>query len=373
MPDANVRRELIEAVAAALHDRYPREGLAEFLRGRFGIEVDPREIRHKRAYLDAVLLDLPNADLSALARDIGVPGPLEKQLQPSESTSPPEGQLPSTWPATLAWVVARPQRLLTSLVMAIVIGAALVGTGRLLGYDVFASVFPRLAKVRTQQFTDPELQRCIDEAQKRGKAYVILSAVEIVEIRDSPQPNPTSRQATVRIAYTLLMLRDVSREENAEFFEAFTSDHRAVIERWYGSERETADAQGSSYDVLFTAKGGTTYTVITGATYNMPLPLPPGGSAFSQNTALGPNQDTWGYPNVIDGDVIRELTLVLWSPTTRLMPVGQSSKRVTNRTVHGGDAFVNDAPSSDTPAARSLSAHWYNVMPNEEVGIQFSW
>ena len=373
------RARLIEEIAKVLQDRFAKEGLAEYLRARLSIDVDPAKIRHKRAYLEAVLPDLPTADLLRLGQDLGIEVPTERttdagQIKKEAAESTSESS-PHTWAGLAFWFASRPRRIATGVAISLLLLAAAAAAGRLFGYDILGAIFPRLATVKSRDITDPSLQACLDEAKRRGKPYVLLAVTQLVEIRDTPAPaQHVSRQAIVRMVYTLLMLKDVKRESDAEFFESFTSDRRAVIDRWYGTERETSDADGTSYDVLFTARAGETYTVVTGATYNMSLPLPPRGSAFSQNTSLATNEDTWGYPNVTNGgDVIRELTIVLWSPTTRLLPVGQAAKHARNRTVTGADVVVNDTPSPTTTAVRSLSARWTNVMPNDEVGIHFSW
>jgi hypothetical protein len=280
---------------------------------------------------------------------------------------------PDSWAGIVYWLLSNKKRILFAILACLVAGALLVGVGRLLGYDVFASVFPKLAKVKVNGYSDAKLQFCIDEAQRRGKAYVILAATETVEIVDSMHLQKTYRIANVRNVYTLLLLRDISKQGNTEFFESFSSDNRAKIDRWFGTERETSDGMGSSYDVLFDAKKGETKTVVTGATYTFPIPLPANRSAFDQSTSLGPNEDTWGYPNVVDGDFIREITIVLWSPTTRLIPVGQAAKRLTNRVVSEGDVVTNEAPEGKDFSQRSISAQWSNLVPGEEVGIQFRW
>ncbi|RDC65527.1 hypothetical protein [Adhaeribacter pallidiroseus] len=380
----NDRKSIVAEVSRILQKKYSRYGLAEFLNKRFGIDIDPDEIRHKGAFLEVLLLDLTEDQLYQLAKDLGLDSEIDrkaptpsmqvKDFNAEKQDEPPvDSQQPSTWIGFAFWVASSKKRLVISLLAAIFLGILLIGTGRVLGYDVFASLFPRLVKVRVSQFNDPGLQSCIDEARKRGKAYVILAATQLVELRFQPEQNPRTRMATVRMVYTLLMLKDVSQSENTEFFEAFTSDNRARIERWYGSERETADASGSSYDVIFDAKAGETRTVITGATYIDELPLPQNRSAFGQNTSLAENEDTWGYPNVIDGDIIREFTIVLWSPTNRIVPVGQAAKRLTNRTVRGADVNISESPRGGEFSTRSLSAKWYNLFPGEEVGIQFAW
>ena len=374
------RALLIGQIAQTLHDRYPKEGLAQYLHARLGIDVDPSKIKHKRAYLEARLADLPTTDLLRLASDLGLPeetdvsstpGQTEKKNVPDESLKPPE-----TWAGLAFWFASRPRQTIVAVVVTVLVATFVIVAGRFLGYDILATLVPRLITVKAKEMTDPSLQLCLDEAKKKDKAYVILSVTELVEIRDyaSPPASAKLRQATVRMVYTLLMLKDITRESSAVFYESFSSDRRATIDRWYGTERETSDAEGTSYDVLFTARAGETRTVVTGATYNMPLPLQPRASAFSQSTSLAANEDTWGYPNTVNGgDVIRELTIVLWSPTTRLLPVGQAAKLVRNRTVTGSDVVVNDLPNPAEPRIRSLSARWVNVMPNDEVGVHFSW
>jgi hypothetical protein len=383
MTSSPEQRRIVEEIARLLQNKYSREGLAQFFRGRYGIDVTPEDIQHKAAYVEAILLEQPEDRIKELARYLGVgvasgstsPGsPPTGAADANSSPSVEKRENPQTWVGLTYWLVSDRRRLVAGIVCAILLGGLLVGGGRLLGYDVFASVFPRLARVKTTGGGEPVKLACIDTARARKEPYVVLSATELVELQDLPiDSTRQARHAKVRMIYTLFMLRDLSRDNDAVFHESFTSDYGALIRRWFGTERETSDIDGSSYDVLFSAKTGETRTLITGSTYIVPLPLSPNRTAFSQNTSLGANEDTWGYPNTTDGDVICELTIVLWSPTLKLIPVGQAAKRQTGRTVRGADVVVNESPRDTAISSRSLSARWLNVMPGEEVGIHFAW
>lgn len=383
MTSSPEQRRIVEEIARLLQNKYSREGLAQFFRVRFGIDVNPEDIQHRAAYAETILLEQPEERINELARYLGVgvasgttpPGsPPAGAADTNPSPSVEKRESPQSWVGLAYWLVSDMRRLIVGIVCAILLGGLLVGVGRLLGYDVFAAVFPRLAKVRTTGGGEPVKLACIDTARARKEPYVVLSATELVELQDLPVDSTRqARHAKVRMIYTLYMLRDLSRDNDAEFHESFTSDYGALIRRWFGTELETSDIDGSEYDVVFSAKAGETRTLITGATYIVPLPLPPNRTAFSQNTSLNTNEDTWGYPNTTDGDVICELTIVLWSPTLKLLPVGQAAKRQTGRTVKGADVVVNASPRDTTISSRSLSARWVNVMPGEEVGIHFAW
>jgi hypothetical protein len=57
MTSSPEQRRIVEEIARLLQNKYSREGLAQFFRGRYGIDVNPEDIQHKAAYVEAILLE----------------------------------------------------------------------------------------------------------------------------------------------------------------------------------------------------------------------------------------------------------------------------------------------------------------------------
>lgn len=213
----------------------------------------------------------------------------------------------------------------------------------------------------------PALQGCISRGLKTGKEYIILSVSMLIRVED--KPSEKLRHSNYRIVYTLLPLKD-----RAEFQERYTTGNKhAEILHWYGTEPEVGHTD-TSYDVKFQVQKGTPYTVVTGADYKYPLPLSANRKAAAEILTLPSNEEFYSYPNT--EDQICQLSILIESPTTVLQPAEtESGLRYTLAGITGNiqrsqTHFVqNDANGS----VGSLSAHWNDVVPSEEVGIHFRW
>lgn len=212
-----------------------------------------------------------------------------------------------------------------------------------------------------------ELKDCISRGYKANKDYIMLSTAMSIRVEDNLREHV--RHSYYRIVYTILPLKD-----KAGFPEQYTTGNRkAAIAHWYGSETEIGHTD-TSYDVKFSVKKGTPYTLITGADYTYPLPLDPNRKAAAEILTLSPNEEFYSYPN--QEDEICKLSILIESPTTKLKPAEtEAGLRYTLAGNIGniGRSAAHFVEEDDNGNKGSLSAHWDNVKPGEEVGIHFKW
>jgi hypothetical protein len=226
-----------------------------------------------------------------------------------------------------------------------------------------------------------QLKKCMEEAAKRKKDYLLESITMLIRLDEKVNPDGSkSLQEDARIVYTVRALKDISFDAST-FTEQYTS-RISLPNRWYGSDVEEQKTDGS-YDVKFALKEGEVISIVTGAHYTgKPVPLPPRKS-FGDRVSLGSYDETWTYPNgePTAGDVICTLTIVIESPTLRLRPFDNASAiRLTPKQAGKGTADntlttrrVHSSAEGATAEQSSLSTRWNNVLPGEEVGIHFAW
>jgi len=226
------------------------------------------------------------------------------------------------------------------------------------------------------------LKQCMQEAARRDKDYLLESVTMFIRLDTTTNADGTKNLIEdARIAYTIHALKDISFNA-ATFKEEYTS--RLVVPgRWYGTDTEQQKTS-NAYDVKFNLKQGDVITVVTGAHYDgVRLPLAGSRKSFNDLVTLGPNDETWTYPNgePTAGDVICTFTEIIESPTLHLRPA--DSESAIRLTPQGGGKTASPKSLTTTaahtttvtePGPRdSISARWNNVMPGEEVGIHFAW
>jgi hypothetical protein len=219
--------------------------------------------------------------------------------------------------------------------------------------------------------TSEKVKQCLAEAEKRDRPYVIEALTMLVQVEHEPLTQATRRRHFNRIIYTLRPLKDL--EEGHRFFKevyASSYDLDQEFEHWFGSEREEPHGTGTEYDVLFQADRGDVRTVVTGSNYAYALPLQNDRVQMARFRLPG-TEDMVIYNN--DQDVICELNIVVESRSLNLRPVGRAAKKLS----HTGDDTPKDAELHPREPSHtdleSISARWTNVMPDEEVGIHFTW
>ena len=186
----------------------------------------------------------------------------------------------------------------------------------------------------------------------------------LVKIEDTATGSGKERIVNWRIVYTVRALQPIARTDKI-FKERYSSDV-ARIRRWFGSEREIKETD-NAYSVMMEIPAGETRTIVTGATFVYNLPLESNRPALGTSILLTPEQEFYSYPN--DEDVIGEMTILIETDTLKLSPVGQPAKRLRADGTVAPDEEYRFNQNGDR---RSLSAHWKNVMPKEEVGLHFA-
>lgn len=218
---------------------------------------------------------------------------------------------------------------------------------------------------QSSSLNSTRLTRCLQAARERQRPYAIESAVVIWSFSDTQ----TRRYLSVRIVYTLRVLRPFSAQEAGLFKEEYGYDTR-LFRHWHGPEDERwLSAEGHVYAVEFDGEEGEIRTVVTGAELEYPLPFAEGRAGFGNRISLKANEDFWRYPNEVD--VICSITLILQSATTSIAPVGLGGALA-----RGSEVTPRAAVNRALGEARqhSLSVRWEEtLLPGDIVGIHFSW
>lgn len=208
------------------------------------------------------------------------------------------------------------------------------------------------------------LKKRIAGGHAANRPYVLDDVTVLVKIEDVVNGAVKERIVNWRIVYTVRALHAVTRTD--KFFKERYSSDVARIRRWFGSEREIKETD-NAYSVMLEIPAGETRTIVTGATFVYSLPLENNRPALGTTILLTPDQEFYSYPN--DEDVIGELTLLIETDTLKMFPVGQPAKRLR---ADGTVAPDEEYRFNQNGKRRSLSAHWKDVMPKEEVGIHFA-
>ena len=271
--------------------------------------------------------------------------------------------LPETWPG-LIWSALKEPRKAALLLAFLLIGSA--------GYVFRNRVGEWVASAsssKTCSHEDTGLKECIDNAQKHNKPYIIQACTVFVKLQDDSNGEPRERVADVRIVYTLLPLRKITKDM-AVFKESFFSQSAMHMLHWNGSHKEILDEYGNSsaYEVQFSAEPWQQLTIVTGVRYRYKLPFDAHRMVFFEKLRLEENEDTYIYPN--DEDFIRELTIIIESDSCDIQQVGQGAKRSCSEKLQSEDAFLNTRKNM---TERTLSARWENLLPRESVGIHYRW
>lgn len=208
--------------------------------------------------------------------------------------------------------------------------------------------------------------------------YIIESATVHVVYVDSAKNDKSFRHAFVRINYVLRLLRDIHMDEDRVFLEEYyDSKTKPSPEHWYGSHSEEfTNDNGSKYAVHIEGKKNELISVVTGANYTYPLPLPNGRITPRGSISMRGPEDYYAYLN--ETDYIKTLTIVLESPQINLIPHGdlpafvvQSGKKPTFSKARYG---ISESPDRITLISqRSISKQWTNIEPDTYNGILYAW
>jgi hypothetical protein len=207
------------------------------------------------------------------------------------------------------------------------------------------------------------LEKLIAAGRSLGKPYVLDDVTALVRIHDVAKGGKKERHVKWRIVYTVRALQPITKTDKL-FKESYSSAF-AQLRRWFGTEKEIGET-GEAYSVMMDIPEGETRTIVTGATFVYDLPLNNNRSAFGERILLAQDQEFFSYPN--QEDCIGELTLLIEADKAKISPVGQAAKRSRPDGSVAPDVEVHSDPSGEQ---HSISAHWKDLMPMEEVGIHF--
>jgi hypothetical protein len=205
----------------------------------------------------------------------------------------------------------------------------------------------------------------VAKGRELKRPYILDSVAISVRVRDVDTGAGRERHVVWRIHYAVRALRRITKSDKV-FKENYHTEG-ADTTRWFGSEEEMRSTDGGYY-VLFNLEEGQTRVVTTGATNVFRLPLESERPAFGESLRLSAKQQFVSYEN--SEDVIGDLTMLVESENPNFAPVGEAAKRSPSS---AGAAAASDEGHLFRPVdgQRSLSAHWKNVMPHEEVGLHF--
>lgn len=213
------------------------------------------------------------------------------------------------------------------------------------------------------------LRKCLLEARRLDKPYAIEAATYLIQLEKEIVDNQEKLREHHRIIYTLRALRPLKSNEQL-FLEEIHTHADSTFEHWFGNEKEVFHdvTKKEKFHVHFDMEKDDIRTVVTGANFLLPLPLPTRHNLDQHLTVL-PNEDFEGYPNVIDA--ICEMNILIESRTLAISPKVDGAKRYIAGNLQGEEAkLAFDQASS---GVRTISARWRNIMPNETVGVYFSW
>jgi hypothetical protein len=206
------------------------------------------------------------------------------------------------------------------------------------------------------------------EAESKGRAYFIQSAVMTFDIEDVAD----KRVLNWRTTYSIRALKDF--DENMQIFrEEYNSDY-ATLTRWVGTEpEEDVSPKGHWYFVRLKMKRGETRTFMTGADFTYDK-VYPDRFAFCKNIALGPKSDYAVFTDgIADGDYVGDILIVVHSRSLKISPLKGSISGI--RLTRTPDCLVQNSPSrvSSNDLGTSISSSWYGLKPGEEVGVLYQW
>jgi hypothetical protein len=210
-----------------------------------------------------------------------------------------------------------------------------------------------------------DTMQCIDAARSAGRPYAILTAAMTADISDVGK----TRTVSLRIAYTILPLRDIDKSE-VVFKEAYTSATNRSALRWIGTNEELIHGTSATvFGVVMDARAHTPYTLVTGAEIVYDLPLKKDRTAYADAIKLGERQEHFAYPN--DDDPVCGISITVTSRTTPIRGGGQAAGYLTrNRQLQTSAPLEQDDPRSKS---RSVTARWPRLAPHDEVGVIVSW
>jgi hypothetical protein len=211
-----------------------------------------------------------------------------------------------------------------------------------------------------------------NELVKRGKEknlpYVILSITDKCQLELEMVEDKQKLILRRNITYVIRALKKIEKTDNV-FVEQYWSSETTPM-RVPGSEFEVGQT-GGKWTVEIEMEEGETRTITTGAVFPYDLPLKDNRLALGEQIRLSPNEQFFSYPN--EGDVVGEIVMKIESRTINLATVGVKAARRYNKDEKALSCDnVVQQQTEGLAKMNSLSARWLNVMPNQEVGINFS-
>jgi hypothetical protein len=216
-----------------------------------------------------------------------------------------------------------------------------------------------------------DYQEMVDEAKKSDKPYILESVVAHVRIADSVVNNVGKRIAEVRITYVIRPLRTITVDEGA-FIEEYRLNPAKIPFHWFGTNiEEKGNDISNTYTVNMSGTKGQVITLVTGSTYEYPLPMPDDRVIPDGVTRLASNEDYYMYLNTTD--YIANLVVVVESSTTNLATIERGSfQHQANKPAQRKETFFGGRNNSK-PKQNSISSKWDNLRPGQSAGIIYSW
>jgi hypothetical protein len=141
---------------------------------------------------------------------------------------------------------------------------------------------------------------------------------------------------------------------------------------WFGTNvEERGNDISNTYTVNMSGSKGQVITLVTGATYRYPLPMPENRVITDGVTRLAGNEDYYMYLNT--SDYIANLVIVIESSTTKLTTIERGAfQQEANKPVQRKESFFGGKLNSK-PEEISISSKWNNLRPGQSGGIIYSW
>lgn len=222
----------------------------------------------------------------------------------------------------------------------------------------------RTADDLRQRVFGPDFAQCVAAARALDRPYLVASAVVIGHLDRGLDSSVT---LSVRIAYSLLLLRNVGEDETA-FFEQYGGG-TGNVRLWPGSNVEARTEHPGETRIRVAGRKDDYVTLVTAAEIRYERSDPPRTSLRTWRELL-PTESAFEYPN--GRGVVCSLQIFLDSESLPLVTAGNAAVRFFRNGGSPQSQAAHWSPNLAGPGG-SLSARWSHLRPYERVALVYSW
>ncbi len=212
-------------------------------------------------------------------------------------------------------------------------------------------------------------------ARAHSENYALLSVIVHITLKDVNENGKKSRKAYYRTVYTLRSFVNTDSFNGKTFQECYSSVDKISILDWAGSEKQEAKLEGGGYWVKFSAKRNDIKTIITGADFTYPFPLPTDNQCtcfLTQDIKFNLKPSEWMACYGNDEDYIDRLTILIEGDNVNIKLADQPTRRAKEESQKvNAESYTRIYPDNST--RNTLLATWENVGPGDCVGLKIEW